>query len=71
MTSDAGFKIKSGKTGILLLHRLCGTPVEMRFVANGLAKAGYTVSCPQLAGHCGSDADIKASSWHDWYRSAE
>jgi carboxylesterase len=71
MTSDASFKIKGGKIGILLLHRLCGTPVEMRFVANGLAKQGYTVHCPQLAGHCGSAADIIASSWIDWYRSAE
>ena len=53
------------------LHRLCGTPVEMRFVANGLAKQGYTVLCPVLAGHCGSDADLAASSWVDWYRSAE
>lgn len=71
MTTDASFKIKGGKVGILLLHRLCGTPVEMRFVANGLAKQGYTVHCPQLAGHCGSTADITASSWADWYRSAE
>jgi carboxylesterase len=69
--ADVGFKIKGGKVGILLLHRLCGTPVEMRFVANGLAKQGYTVSCPKLAGHCGSEADIKASTWVDWYRSAE
>jgi len=69
--ADAGFKIKGGKIGILLLHRLCGTPVEMRYVANGLARTGYTVHCPQLAGHCGSEEDIKATSWHDWYRSAE
>lgn len=68
---DASFVIPGGKVGILLLHRLCGTPVEMRFVANALAKQGYTVSCPQLAGHCGSDADMKASSWSDWYASAE
>lgn len=71
MTQDASFKIKGGKVGILLLHRLCGTPTEMRFVANGLAKAGYTVSCPQLAGHCGSDSKLKSSTWTDWYRSAE
>jgi carboxylesterase len=71
MTTDTSFKIKGGKIGILLLHRLCGTPVEMRFVANGLAKQSYTVHCPQLAGHCGSAADITASSWADWYRSAE
>ncbi len=71
MTSDASFTLKGGKVGILLLHRLCGTPVEMRFVANGLAKQGYTVHCPQLAGHCGTTADITKSSWADWYRSAE
>lgn len=71
MTRDQSFTIPGGKVGILLLHRLCGTPVEMRFVANGLAKLGYTVSCPTLAGHCGDESDIKASSWVDWYRSAE
>ena len=71
MATDAGFKIKGGKVGILLLHRLCGTPVEMRFVASGLAKQGYTVHCPTLAGHCGSEDDLKASSWTDWYLSAE
>ncbi|AGK57417.1 alpha/beta hydrolase fold protein [Hyphomicrobium denitrificans 1NES1] len=71
MATDAGFKIKGGKVGILLLHRLCGTPVEMRFVASGLAKQGYTVHCPTLAGHCGSEDELKASSWTDWYRSAE
>lgn len=71
MTTDMSFTIPGGKIGILLLHRLCGTPVEMRFVAGALAKLGYTVSCPQLAGHCGSEDAIKASSWSDWYSSAE
>lgn len=71
MAIDHGFKIKGGKVGILLLHRLCGTPVEMRFVATGLARQGYTVHCPQLAGHCASEAEIKASNWSDWYRSAD
>lgn len=71
MATDASFKIKGGKVGILLLHRLCGTPVEMRFVASGLAKQGYTVHCPTLAGHCGSETELRATSWTDWYRSAE
>jgi carboxylesterase len=71
MATDVGYKIKGGKVGILLLHRLCGTPVEMRFVASGLAKQGYTVHCPMLAGHCGSQDELKTSSWTDWYRSAE
>jgi carboxylesterase len=68
---DLSYSIKGGRVGVLLIHGLCGTPVEMRFVANGLARAGYTVHCPQLAGHGGGEADIKASSWQDWYDSAE
>jgi len=70
MTRDVGFKIRRGKVGILLLHRLCGTPVEMRFVATGLASKGYTVHCPMLAGHCGSEDALRASTWTDWYHSA-
>lgn len=71
MSNGAGFKIKGGDVGILLLHRLCGTPIEMRYVANGLAKLGYTVHCPALAGHCGSETQLKKSRWSEWYRSAE
>lgn len=71
LRKDHSFTIPGGRTGVLLVHGLCGTPTEMRFIANGLARAGYTVHCPQLAGHCGSEDDIKATTWQDWYRSAE
>lgn len=72
MTSDTrGYYVAGGRTGVLLMHGLCGTPTEMRFVANGLARAGYTVYCPMLAGHGGSEDDIKNTTWQDWYRSAE
>jgi len=57
--------------GFLLIHGLGGTPVEMRFVARGLARAGHTVHCPQLAGHCGSFEDLRATGWKDWYQSVE
>jgi carboxylesterase len=60
-----------GPVGFLLVHGLGGTPVEMRFVAIGLAQAGYTVSCPQLAGHCGSFEDLRATGWRDWYATVE
>lgn len=59
------------KTGVLLVHGLCGTPTEMRYVANGLTRAGYEVACPTLAGHCGTHADLTATTWQDWYASAE
>jgi len=68
---DFSYYVRGSKVGVLLIHGLCGTPTEMRFVANGIARTGATVHCPQLAGHCGSEEDIKATTWQDWYRSAE
>ena len=72
MTSDdRGTFVQGGRTGFLLLHGLSGTPVELRYIANGLARAGHTVSCPQLAGHCGTIEDLTNSRWQDWYQTAE
>lgn len=64
---DRSFILRGGRTGFLLIHGLGGTPVELRVVAAGLARAGFTVSCPQLAGHCGSYDDLRATGWRDWY----
>jgi carboxylesterase len=69
--ADRSYVFSGGRTGILLIHGLGGTPVEMRFVAMGLTRAGYTVSVPQLAGHCGSSEDLQATGWRDWYASVE
>ena len=68
---DHSETFRGGPVGFLLIHGLGGTPVEMRFVAIGLARAGYTVSCPQLAGHCGGFDDLRATSWQDWYATVE
>lgn len=68
---NQSYYISGGRIGVLLLHGLCGTPTEMRFVANGLARSGCTVYCPMLAGHGGSAEDIKVTFWQDWYDSAE
>ncbi len=59
------------RTGVLLIHGLGGTPVEMKTVARRLSEAGHTVLCCQLAGHCGSEMDLARTSWRDWYASAE
>jgi len=69
--ADRSYKLEGGRTGVLLIHGLGGTPIEMRYVALGLARAGYTVHVPQLADHCGSDEDLKNSRWQDWYWSVE
>jgi len=59
------------RIGVLLLHGLCGSPAEMRYLARGLEKAGYTVHCPTLGGHCSTAAALTETRWEDWYQSAE
>jgi len=56
---------------VLLIHGLTGTPNEMRFVARGLQTAGFETECVRLAGHCGTEADLLATGWKDWFASVE
>lgn len=67
----AGFVIGNGAVAVLLIHGLTGTPAELRRVAQGLAKRGCTVFVPTLAGHCGDNADLRATRWSDWLASAQ
>ncbi|SDE38808.1 carboxylesterase [Paracidovorax valerianellae] len=58
-------------TGVLLIHGLTGTPNEMRLLAKGLHRAGFTVLAVQLAGHCGTQDDLVATRWQDWLASVQ
>ena len=69
MMKPSEFHLSGGRSGVLLIHGLTGTPAEMRFVGNGLNRAGFTVLGMQLAGHCGDEADLLATGWRDWYAS--
>ena len=69
MIKQADFLLRGGRAGVLLIHGLTGTPAEMRFVGKGLNRAGFTVYGMQLAGHCGSEADLLKTGWRDWLRS--
>jgi len=66
---STGFYDKRGDDAVLLIHGLTGTPAEMRYIAKNLLKQGFSVACPQLAGHCGTVGDLKRSKWQDWYES--
>lgn len=68
--TDYGFHFPGGPTAILLIHGLTGTPTELKIVAKGLSKAGFSVYGVQLAGHCGNEADLLATGWQDWLESA-
>ena len=69
--ANQAFRLKGGKVGVLLIHGLAGNPAEVRYVASGLARAGYTVHCPVIAGHGGTAVDLEASTWGDWLKSCE
>ena len=69
--ADHSLYFPGGRTGLLLIHGLGGTPLELRFVAMRLARAGHTVYCPQLAGHCGGYEDLRATGWRDWHGSVQ
>ncbi|HVV95542.1 MAG TPA: alpha/beta fold hydrolase [Rhodanobacteraceae bacterium] len=69
MIKPSEFHLRGGRAGVLLIHGLTGTPTEMRFVGNGLHRAGFTVLGMQLAGHCGDEADLLRTGWRDWYAS--
>ena len=69
MIKPTDYYLPGGRSGVLLIHGLTGTPTEMRFVAKGLNRAGFTVYGMQLAGHCGDEEDLLKTGWHDWYRS--
>jgi carboxylesterase len=69
MIKPSEFYLRGGRSGVLLIHGLTGTPTEMRFVGNGLNRAGFSVLGMQLAGHCGDESDLLATGWRDWYAS--
>jgi len=65
------FFFEGGRSGVLLIHGLTGTPMEMKLLGKGLNRAGFTVHGMQLAGHCGDVDDLLATGWRDWYASVE
>lgn len=62
---------EGARAGVLLVHGFTGTPFEMRLLGEHLARAGFRVAAPQLAGHCGTTADLARTRWPDWLASVE
>jgi carboxylesterase len=65
------FFFEGGRSGVLLIHGLTGTPMEMRLLGKGLNRAGFSVHGMQLAGHCGDVDDLLGTGWQDWYASVQ
>lgn len=71
MIQNVEYVLPGGRAGVMLIHGLTGTPNEMRLLGKALNRAGFTVYGMQLAGHCGDEKDLLATTWHDWYASVQ
>jgi carboxylesterase len=56
---------------VLLLHGFTGSPQNVRPLADYLARRGYAVSVPRIAGHGTTVDDLDATGPDDWLSSAE
>ncbi len=63
--------IPGGSTGVILIHSLGGSPLELKFVAQSLARQGHTVYCPVVPGLTFGTDVSGMSTWRDWYQAVE
>lgn len=70
-TAWGSIHVPGGRNGVLLVHSLGGSPIELKFVAHALGQCGYTVYCPMLPGLAGGTDVSGLSSWRDWYAALE
>jgi carboxylesterase len=63
--------VPGGRRGVLLVHSLGGSPIELKFIAHALGQCGFTVYCPMLPGLAGGTDVSGLSSWRDWYAALE
>jgi carboxylesterase len=57
--------------GILMLHGLTATTVEVRTLGKILHEQGYTVAGPLLPGHGTHPDDLSRTQWQDWLTCAK
>ena len=58
---------ENGKNSLVyLIHGVTGTPVEMRYLAKGLARRGRDVYATTLPGHCTRLRDLIQTSEQQW-----
>jgi carboxylesterase len=50
----------------MLIHGLTGAPAEMKPLAKRLARRGFEVHAPLLAGHGADEATLLKTTWRDW-----
>src|SRR6266480_2736542 len=65
------FYAENGKIGVLVSHGYTGNPQSMRYLAECLASAGFTVALPRLKGHGTTADDMAQATASDWIADLE
>ena len=52
--------------GVVCVHGFTGTPFEVRYLGEALARGGVTTRGIRLPGHGTTVADLDRTSWRDW-----
>jgi carboxylesterase len=65
------FFFPGDETGCLLVHGLTGTPKEMRWLGEYLARQGRSVLGVRLTGHATQPEDMQRARWPDWLACVE
>ena len=60
------FYAEGNHIGVLVIHGYTGSPHGVRYLAESLAQAKYTVALPRLAGHGTTPADMATTTTSDW-----
>ncbi len=70
---DRGIFLRGeGRSRVMLLHGLTGTPTELGYVAHWLRSRGrYHVSCPRLVNHGQPLGVLARTTWREIYQSAK
>lgn len=72
MTSAAAFDlVGDDDVGVVLVHGFTGSPYDVRYLGEQIARAGFSVKAPLLPGHGTSLADLDATRWQDWTEAVE
>jgi len=65
------FYAENGKIGVLVSHGYTGNRQSMRYLAEGLSRAGFTVGLPCLKGHGTTPAAMAQTTAGDWISDLE
>ena len=71
MLGDAFDLLGDGEVGVLCVHGFTGSPYEVRYLGEQLARAGFSAVGIRLPGHGTAIEDLERTTWPDWAGAVE